>query len=207
MRRTTPDLTGSRKTVYHAVSVGLMTLTILYVLWTNYVMFVGGNLPLTNIHLSDGSTGGGLAMLLIGDLIIVLLVWLLLDGVLLNLLYMVLVKGQPRSAEPERQNAWQGGPSQAAWPQGQPQNPPPYPPGQWQGQPPQGNWQGQPPQGNWQGQPPQGWGPPPPPAPPAPSGPYPPSGEEAGRLVGPGTSGRQSPGSSNDQGFPENSPR
>src|SRR4051794_28057867 len=83
MRRTTPDLTGPRKTVYHVVSIGLMTLTVLYVLWTTYVVFVGGNLPLTGIDLGEGSTGGGLAMLFVGDLFIVLLVWLILDQLLL----------------------------------------------------------------------------------------------------------------------------
>src|SRR3954468_11290795 len=214
MRRTTPDLTGPRKTVYHVVSIGLMTLTVLYVLWTTYVVFVGGNLPLTGIDLGEGSTGGGLAMLFIGDLIIVLLVWLILDQLLLNLLYMALLAGQQRSAQPvppnawqgqnpPPQNAWQGQPNQNAWPQGQPQ----------QGQPQQGGWQPGPQQG-WQGQPQQGqpqqggWPPappssPPPPAPPSPppppaSTPYPPAGGDQARLVGPGGSGWQPPGSPKD---------
>ena len=216
MRRTTPDLTGSRKTIYHSVSIGLMTLTVLYVVWTNYVIFVGGNLPLTGIDLGDGSTGAGLAMLFIGDLIIVLAVWLLLDQLLLNLVYMALLPAQrradgsaPQAAQGQNppQNAWQGQPQQG-W-QGQPpQGWQPDPQQGWQGQPQQG-WQGQPPQGwqpdpqqGWQGQPQQGgWQPPPPP----PGTPYPPSGGEQGRLVGPGGSGWQSPDAPTGQGSPENS--
>lgn len=179
MRRTTPDLTGSRKAVHRNVSIVLMTLTVLYVLWTNYVMFVGGNLPLTPIDLGDGSTGGGLAMLFVGDLIIVLLVWLFVDNLVLNLVYKVLLTGQSRS--------------------GQTVLPEPQPSAQQQGQ--QG-WQ----QGGWQQPAPQQFGPPqsaaqqPGPSTPSRQGePYPPSGGGEGRLVGPGSSGWGPPDPNSEQ--------
>lgn len=157
MRRTTPDLTGQRKTIYRTASAVLLGLTVLYALWTNYVAFVGGNLPLTPIDLGEGSTGFGLVMLAIGDLILVLVLWVVVDAVLLNLLHMVLLAGQrpTRSSSIPAQNGRSAGPAQQpwqqpgqplAWQQGQPQ----------QGQPQQG--QGQPGQGQpWQGQPQQPW--------------------------------------------------
>src|SRR4051794_20043718 len=142
MRRTTPDLVGQQKQIYRGVSIALLVLSIGYVLWTNYVVFVGGNLPLTSIHLSDGSTGGGLMMLLIGDLALLLVIWFVIDGVILNLLHVVLLKGAPRnrrtaSAAPNQPPAsWQGQPQQGQPQQWQPQQGQPQ---QWHGQPPQ--WQ------------------------------------------------------------------
>jgi hypothetical protein len=98
MRRTAPDLTGRRKRIYETSSTVLLVLSIGYALWTNYVVFVGGNLPLTPIHLvTEGSYGAGLFMLLIGDLILVLVLWFLLDGLLLNLLYLVLLPAERRA--------------------------------------------------------------------------------------------------------------
>lgn len=128
MRRTTPDLVGSRKTIYKYVSVGLLVLTIGYVLWTNYIVFVGGNLPLTPISLGTGSTGAGLTMMLVGDLILVLLIWFVLDGLLLNLLHLVLRAGNPResSTVPQGQQQWQPQPAQQQQ-QWQPQSSSPMP--------------------------------------------------------------------------------
>lgn len=170
MRRTTPDLVGQRKTIYQAVSAALLALTIGYVLWTNYVFFVGGNLPLTSISLGGGSTGAGLTMLFIGDLAAVMLLWFLLDGVVLNLLHMVLRAGgrnhritvqTPGQFQPPQPDQPQPPQSQPGHPQNQPQN-------QWQSQPgqPQNQWQSQNP---WQ---PQNQG--------QPSGPPPPTGPGAG---------------------------
>jgi hypothetical protein len=96
MRRTTPDLVGQRKKIYNGVSVGLMALSLVYVLWTNYVVFYGGNLPLTPISLGAGSVGAGLVMLPFGDLILLMIIWFVIDGVLLNLLHMVLRTGNVR---------------------------------------------------------------------------------------------------------------
>jgi hypothetical protein len=176
MRRTTPDLTGSRKTVYTYVSIGLLALSIAYVLWANYVVFVGGNLPLTHISLGTGSTAGGLVMLFIGDLVVVLALWFLVDGVLLTLLNMVLRTGSSRataSAPPQEQQQWQ-----------QPQQPQQWQPQaqqQWQPQPqaqPQAQQQWQP-----QAQAQQAWpSSPPPTAPPAPA---PRDGSAQGTLVAP----------------------
>jgi hypothetical protein len=160
MRRTTPDLSGSRQRVYRDVSIGLLTVTIAYVLWANYVVFVGGNLPLTPISLGGGSVGAGLFMLFIGDLILVIAAWFLIDGVLLNVVHMLLQAGsrqrsttiepQPPAGQPQQQGQqWQGQGQPQPW-QGQPQ--------QWQGQPQQ--WQGQ----QWES---QQWQPQPGSAPPA----------------------------------------
>jgi hypothetical protein len=96
MRRTTPDLVGRRQTVYVTTSRVLLGLTILYVLWTNYVVFVGGNLPLTSIDLGAGSAGAGTVMLAVGDLTAVLVLWFVLDAALLNLLHFVLRHGHGR---------------------------------------------------------------------------------------------------------------
>jgi hypothetical protein len=96
MRRTTPDLVGRRQTVYVTTSRVLLGLTILYVLWTNYVIFVGGNLPLTSIDLGAGSAGAGTVMLAVGDLTAVLVLWFVLDAALLNLLHLVLRHGHGR---------------------------------------------------------------------------------------------------------------
>jgi hypothetical protein len=96
MRRTTPDLVGQQKKIYNGVSVGLMALSLVYVVWTNYVVFNGGNLPLTAISLGTGSVGAGLVMLPFGDLILLMIIWFVIDGVLLNLLHMVLRTGNVR---------------------------------------------------------------------------------------------------------------
>lgn len=165
MRRTTPDLTGQRKTVFRTISAVLLGLTVLYALWTNYVAFFGGNLPLTPIDLGEGSVGFGLTMLVIGDLMLVLVLWVVVDAVLLNLLHMVLLAGQrpsrPSSSPSQgttsgQPAAWQQPPTQGQQSWQQPQWQGQQPPGQqsWQGQPAQGqqSWQGQ----QWQGQPSQG---------------------------------------------------
>jgi hypothetical protein len=171
MRRTTPDLVGQRKKTYDAVSIGLLALSIIYAVWTNYVVFVGGNLPLTSIHLSDGSFGAGLAMLAVGDLALVLVLWFVVANVLLNLLHMILLARQrtrtPSTAQPAPQPTQTASPiavpAQAAgsaggsnqwesqqWPpqgqQWQPQGQQ-WPP-QEQQQPPQGQAPARPPQHN-----------------------------------------------------------
>lgn len=165
MRRTTPDLVGSRATVYRGASAVLLGLTVGYVLWTNYVVFVGGNLPLTPISLGEGSTGAGLFMLPVGDLIAVLALWFLIDGLLLNALHAVLRVGQrsyatlPSGGRPAAQSAPpfappfapHGGPPPGS-PFGSPQpGGPAGPPPQYQPQPqyqpyqPQQQYQAQPP--------------------------------------------------------------
>jgi hypothetical protein len=182
MRRTTPDLVGTRKTIYSYVSIGLLALTIAYVLWANYIVFVGGNLPLTSISLGDGSTGAGLTMLFVGDLIAVIVLWFVVDAVLLSLLHMVLRAGNPAApttVAPQGQQQWEaqqwqqpGQPQQwqpqQQWQQpGQPQQWPPQAQQQqqWpQGQPQQ-QWPQERQQQQWQ---PQAWpSTPPPAAPPA----------------------------------------
>src|SRR3954451_1099536 len=101
MRRTTPDLVGRRKKVFDRISVGLLVLTVLYVLWTNYVVFVGGNLPLTSISLGQGSTGAGFVMLPVGALLFTLVIWFVLDGIILNLLHaFLLATSHPRRTRP-----------------------------------------------------------------------------------------------------------
>jgi hypothetical protein len=171
MRRTTPDLVGSRARIYKNASVALLVLTVLYVLWANYVIFVGGNLPLTPISLGEGSVGFGLFMLVIGDLLAVGLLWFLLDGVLLGLLHSVLAVGGPRNAKrgkpqirgkrrtaagaPSTPGAAGVGTPAGAWP-AQPQGSGAWQPQQGQGawQPQgQGAWQPQQGQGAWQPQP------------------------------------------------------
>jgi hypothetical protein len=125
MRRTTPDLVGSRKRIYRDVSIVLMALTIAYVLWTNYVIFVGGNLPLTSISLGNGSTAAGLTMLFVGDLIVVIAVWFLVDGVILNLVHMILRAGNPKEpVTPTLQDQQQGQQTQQWQPQAWPGTPP-----------------------------------------------------------------------------------
>jgi hypothetical protein len=214
MRRTTPDLVGQRKTIYSAVSIGLLALSVLYVLWTNYVVFVGGNLPLTSISLGEGSTGAGLTMLFIGDLIAIMLLWFLVDGTLLNLLHMALRAGKPKSrpavptqaAPGQAQPQWQPQPNQPGQPTQGPQGwqPQPNQPGQqqWQPQGQQQPWQpgqpqGQPQQGqSWQNPGQQQWQPPssPPSTPPSGHG----SGSAQATLVRPGEPGwPQGPGAAN----------
>jgi hypothetical protein len=122
MRRTTPDLVGRRQSTYLTASRVLLGLTVLYVLWTNYVVFVGGNLPLTPIDLGGGSTGAGLFMLAVGDLIAVLIIWFVIDAALLNVLHLVLRRGSgSRRPIPV--------PNRNAQPVGTPAGPPfaPYP--------------------------------------------------------------------------------
>jgi hypothetical protein len=209
MRRTTPDLVGQRKTIYSAVSIGLLALSVLYVLWTNYVVFVGGNLPLTSISLGEGSTGAGLTMLFIGDLIAIMLLWFLVDGTLLNLLHMALRAGNPKSrptvpaqaAAGAAQPQWQPGqPGQPGWqPTQGPQSwqPQPNQPGQQQGQQQEGQQQWQPQQGeSWQNPGQRQWQPPssPPSTPPSGHG----SGSAQATLVHPGEPGwPQGPGAAN----------
>jgi hypothetical protein len=132
MRRTTPDLVGRRQSTYLTASRVLLGLTVLYVLWTNYVVFVGGNLPLTPIDLGGGSTGAGLFMLAVGDLIAVLVIWFVIDAALLNVLHLVLRRGSGsrRPIPVPNQNAQQvgtpAGPPFAPYPNGGPnQNPNP----------------------------------------------------------------------------------
>src|SRR4051794_28149066 len=155
MRRTTPDLVGRRKKVFDRISIGLLVLTVLYVLWANYVVFVGGNLPLTSISLGQGSTGAGLTMLFIGDFIAVLAIWFVIDGVLLTLLHMVLRRGKPNTQTPIPPRDQQTGAQPQQWQpqQQQPQQQQPQAQPQWQQQPQQQaqpQWQQQPPQ--WQPQ-------------------------------------------------------
>jgi hypothetical protein len=216
MRRTTPDLVGQRKTIYSAVSIGLLALSVLYVLWANYVVFVGGNLPLTSISLGEGSTGAGLTMLFIGDLIAIMVLWFVVDGTLLNLLHMVLRTGgrsrrtivpaqgtREQAPTPQEGSAAhpQGAPAQAqqGWQQQQPaaqQQQPAQPSWQWPGQqdqPGQQQWspQGQP----WQSPSQQRQPTSPPPAPP--TGPGSGSGSAQATLTRGGPEGPQGPGPAN----------
>jgi hypothetical protein len=66
--------------VVTAVRTTLTILAIGYILWTNFVIFNGGNLPLTSMHISDGSAGAGTFMLFIGNWLALLLFQLLVNS-------------------------------------------------------------------------------------------------------------------------------
>jgi hypothetical protein len=67
----------------NAVATARTTLTILgvgYILWTNFVIFTGGNAPLTPWHLSNGNAGAGTFMLFLGNWLVLLAFQLLVNG-------------------------------------------------------------------------------------------------------------------------------
>lgn len=75
-----PALPPKRAATVATVRTGLTILAVGYILCTNYVIFTGGNAPLTPWHLSDGSTGAGAFMLFIGDWLVLLLFQLVVIG-------------------------------------------------------------------------------------------------------------------------------
>jgi hypothetical protein len=75
-----PKLPARRARVVTAVHATLTLLALGYLLWANYVIFTGGNAPLTPWHLSDGDTGTGAFMLFIGDWLSLLVFQLCVNG-------------------------------------------------------------------------------------------------------------------------------
>ena len=88
---------GRARTV-RGVHAGFSGLATGYLLWANYIVFTGGNAPLTPWHLSDASTGAGTFMLFIGDWLLLLLFQLTVNGPLDLLLTSLLLPARPPGA-------------------------------------------------------------------------------------------------------------
>ncbi len=94
-----PKLPAPRARVVTAVHTTLTLLALGYVLWANYVLFTGGNAPLTAWHLSDGDTGTGTFMLFISDWLSLLAFQLFLNRPIEYLLSGLLQPRHPAAGE------------------------------------------------------------------------------------------------------------
>lgn len=89
------------------IATGLLVVEFIYVLWVNYVAFVGGNWPLTPFHFTDGSPGKGAAMLVAGDWVLLLLLFFIVNPVIMGGVHLVLRQGSERPPKDEEASAGQ----------------------------------------------------------------------------------------------------
>lgn len=90
------ELDPGRAHLAARIASGLLVVDLLYVLWINYVAFVGGNWPLTPFHFSSGSPGQGTAMLAVGDWLLLLLLFFVVNPVIMAGVHLVLRRGSRR---------------------------------------------------------------------------------------------------------------
>jgi hypothetical protein len=81
-----PPLPPERARIVGAIYTALTTLAVAYLLCANYVIFNGGNAPLTSWQLSDGSNRLGTFMFFLGDWVTLLLFQVSINGPLHYLL-------------------------------------------------------------------------------------------------------------------------
>jgi hypothetical protein len=81
-----PPLPPERARTVRAIHTVLTILAVAYLLCANYVIFTGGNAPLTNWPLSDGSNRLGTFMFFLGDWVTLLLFQVSVNGPLHYLL-------------------------------------------------------------------------------------------------------------------------
>lgn len=86
---------GRARTAGRIASV-LLVLDLLYVLWVNYVAFVGGNWPLTPFHFTNGSPGKGAAMLAVGDWVLLFVLFFVVNPVVMAGVHLVQRQGTRR---------------------------------------------------------------------------------------------------------------